>query len=100
LKLLKTIDLNDTLHCTLYCIVLISYCIYYVLLMLILLASCDYAGKTFTMQGPMNPPEMKGVIPNSFTHIFDSVKAKKLENPNNEYLIHCSFLEIYNEVIR
>lgn len=52
------------------------------------------------MQGPMSPPEMKGVIPNSFTHIFDSVKALKLENPNNEYLIHCSFLEIYNEVIR
>jgi kinesin family protein 3/17 len=48
----------------------------------------------------MSPPEMKGVIPNSFTHIFDSVKTKKLENPNCEYLIHCSFLEIYNEVIR
>mmetsp|Transcript_13077 Transcript_13077/g.21405 ORF Transcript_13077/g.21405 Transcript_13077/m.21405 type:complete len:993 (-) Transcript_13077:448-3426(-) len=57
-------------------------------------------GKTFTMQGPLSPPEMKGVIPNSFTHIFDSVKAKKLDNPNCEYLIHCSFLEIYNEVIR
>lgn len=57
-------------------------------------------GKTFTMQGPPSPPEMKGVIPNSFSHIFDSVKAKKLENPNCEYLIHCSFLEIYNEVIR
>ena len=59
-----------------------------------------YTGKTFTMQGPLSPPEMKGVIPNSFTHIFDSVKALKLENPSNEYLIHCSFLEIYNEVIR
>mmetsp|Transcript_26448 Transcript_26448/g.39265 ORF Transcript_26448/g.39265 Transcript_26448/m.39265 type:complete len:530 (+) Transcript_26448:153-1742(+) len=53
-------------------------------------------GKTFTMQGPNNPPEMRGVIPNSFSHIFDHVKASK----DVEYLVRCSYLEIYNEVIR
>mmetsp|Transcript_1194 Transcript_1194/g.1942 ORF Transcript_1194/g.1942 Transcript_1194/m.1942 type:complete len:951 (-) Transcript_1194:160-3012(-) len=53
-------------------------------------------GKTFTMQGPNDPPEMRGVIPNSFSHIFDHVKASK----DVEYLVRCSYLEIYNEVIR
>jgi kinesin family protein 3/17 len=53
-------------------------------------------GKTFTMQGPPNPPELRGVIPNAFTHIFDHVKASQ----GGEYLIRCSYLEIYNEVVR
>jgi kinesin family protein 3/17 len=49
------------------------------------------------MQGPtQNPtPEMKGVIPNSFAHIFEQIKASS----NVEYLIRCSYLEIYNEEV-
>jgi hypothetical protein len=50
------------------------------------------------MQGPtQNPtPEMKGVIPNSFAHIFEQIKASS----NVEYLIRCSYLEIYNEEVK
>eukprot|EP00604_Paraphysomonas_vestita_P002752 CAMPEP_0174820372 /NCGR_PEP_ID=MMETSP1107-20130205/4163_1 /TAXON_ID=36770 /ORGANISM="Paraphysomonas vestita, Strain GFlagA" /LENGTH=1055 /DNA_ID=CAMNT_0016035579 /DNA_START=57 /DNA_END=3224 /DNA_ORIENTATION=- len=54
-------------------------------------------GKTWTMQGPNQPPELRGVIPNSFSHIFDHVTASK---DGTEYLVRCSYLEIYNEVIR
>ena len=53
-------------------------------------------GKSFTMQGPPGGPEMRGVIPNSFSHIFDSVKASS----EVQYLIRCSYLEIYNEEIK
>ncbi|CAM9319923.1 unnamed protein product, partial [Ectocarpus fasciculatus] len=53
-------------------------------------------GKTWTMQGPSSPPELKGVIPNSFTHIFDFVKASQ----GVEFLVRCSYLEIYNEVVK
>lgn len=49
------------------------------------------------MQGPNQPPELRGVIPNSFSHIFDHVTASK---DGTEYLVRCSYLEIYNEVIR
>lgn len=48
------------------------------------------------MQGPNDPPELKGVIPNSFSHIFDFVKA----STGVEFLVRCSYLEIYNEVVR
>lgn len=48
------------------------------------------------MQGPSSPPELKGVIPNSFTHIFDFVKASQ----GVEFLVRCSYLEIYNEVVK
>eukprot|EP01033_Poteriospumella_lacustris_P008690 gene8690-6249_t len=54
-------------------------------------------GKSFTMQGPStSDEEMRGVIPNSFYHIFQFVKATK----NVEFLIRCSYLELYNEEIR
>ena len=55
-------------------------------------------GKSWTMQGPADTsdPELKGVIPNSFSHIFDTVKA----STEVEYLIHVSYLEIYNEEIK
>lgn len=52
---------------------------------------------SFTMQGPSTTDdEMKGVIPNSFSHIFQCVKS----TPNIEFLIRCSYLELYNEEIR
>lgn len=53
-------------------------------------------GKSWTMQGLLDPPELKGVIPNSFSHIFEFVKATK----DAQFLIRCSYLEIYNEEIR
>ena len=49
------------------------------------------------MQGPNNAgPEGRGVIPNAFVHVFDAVQA----TTDVQYLIHCSYLEIYNEEIK
>lgn len=48
------------------------------------------------MQGRADPPELRGVIPNSFDHIFDHIKLAK----DTEFLVRCSYLEIYNEEIR
>jgi len=53
-------------------------------------------GKTHTMQGRADPPELRGVIPNSFDHIFDHIKLAT----GTEFLVRCSYLEIYNEEIR
>ena len=36
------------------------------------------------------------MIPSSFDHVFESIRAS--EGP--EYLVRCSYLEIYNEEIR
>lgn len=37
--------------------------------------------------------EDKGLIPRSMEHIFDRIDA----DPDSQYLLHCSYLEIYNE---
>ncbi|XP_069681016.1 kinesin-like protein KIF3A isoform X2 [Periplaneta americana] len=54
-------------------------------------------GKTFTMQGDCMAPELKGIIPNSFAHIFGSI-AKAAER--KKFLVRVSHIEIYNEEIR
>ncbi|XP_064634022.1 kinesin-II 95 kDa subunit-like [Lineus longissimus] len=53
-------------------------------------------GKTFTMQGVKNDPEMRGVIPNSFEHIFQHIARTE----NQQFLVRASYLEIYQEDIR
>ncbi|KAK2186663.1 hypothetical protein NP493_192g03000 [Ridgeia piscesae] len=53
-------------------------------------------GKTFTMQGVKNDPELRGVIPNSFEHIFQHIARTE----NQQYLVRASYLEIYMEEIR
>lgn len=54
-------------------------------------------GKTFTMQGDCMAPELKGIIPNSFAHIFGSI-AKAAER--KKFLVRVAHIEIYNEEIR
>ena len=54
------------------------------------------AGKTFTMEGEPDPPELRGIIPNSFQHIFDRIALAE----NQQFLVRASYLEIYNEEIR
>lgn len=51
-------------------------------------------GKSFTMQGK-EEPELRGVIPNAINHIFEFVNA--MNDNNNQYLVYCSYLEIYME---
>ncbi|XP_069939114.1 kinesin-like protein KIF3B isoform X4 [Cherax quadricarinatus] len=53
-------------------------------------------GKTYTMEGIRDDPEHRGVIPNSFEHIFNHIAR----SVNQQYLIRASYLEIYQEEIR
>ncbi|XP_071353635.1 kinesin family member 3Cb [Trachinotus anak] len=53
-------------------------------------------GKTFTMQGVSNDPDKRGVIPNSFQHIFTQISRTQ----NQKYLVRSSYLEIYQEEVR
>ncbi|KAL7873341.1 hypothetical protein AOLI_G00124120 [Acnodon oligacanthus] len=53
-------------------------------------------GKTYTMQGLPTDPEKRGVIPNSFQHIFTNISRSQ----NQQYLVRVSYLEIYQDEIR
>lgn len=53
-------------------------------------------GKTYTMQGVWADLEKRGVIPNSFEHIFTHISRSQ----NQQYLVRASYLEIYQEEIR
>jgi Kinesin-like protein len=53
--------------------------------------------QTHTMEGIPDDPELRGIIPNAFQHIFDHVALK---GPNETYLVRASYFEIYNEEIR
>lgn len=55
-------------------------------------------GKTHTMEGVRDKPELRGIIPNSFAHVFGHI-AKHGEN-NVKFLVRVSYLEIYQEEIR
>jgi len=55
------------------------------------------AGKTFTMEGVQDPPELRGIIPNAFQQIFDRVA---LAAEGVQFLVRASYLEIYNEEVR
>ena len=54
-------------------------------------------GKTYTMLGVPNDPNLRGIIPNSFSHIFGSISQS---NQDKMFLVRCSYIEIYNEEIR
>jgi kinesin family protein 3/17 len=49
------------------------------------------------MEGLSEPPELRGIIPNAFQHIFDKVA---LAAEQQHFLVRASYLEIYNEEIR
>ncbi|GJQ66792.1 kinesin-2B [Trypoxylus dichotomus] len=55
------------------------------------------AGKTYTMMGKQDDSMQKGILPNTFRHIFN-----KISNCDNgkSALITISYLEIYNEDVR
>ncbi|KAM7173604.1 kinesin-like protein KIF3C isoform 1-T1 [Macrochelys suwanniensis] len=53
-------------------------------------------GKTYTMQGAWTDPEKRGVVPNSFEHIFTHISRSQ----NQQFLVRASYLEIYQEEIR
>ena len=49
------------------------------------------------MAGIRDNPELRGILPNSFEHIFAHIALAK---PNERYLVRASYMEIYNEDIR
>jgi kinesin family protein 3/17 len=53
-------------------------------------------GKTHTMDGGSGP-EMQGIVPNSFDHIFETVNSS---SDTKQWMVRASFLEIYNEEVR
>nr|CCA19722.1 kinesinlike protein putative [Albugo laibachii Nc14] len=54
------------------------------------------AGKSHTMEGYADKPEEKGIIPNSFHHIFEQIASEE----SKQFMVYASYLEIYNEEIR
>ena len=48
------------------------------------------------MEGRPDPPYLRGIIPNSFQHIFDHISGAS----DFQFLVRASYLEIYNEEIR
>ncbi|GBF89159.1 kinesin-II motor protein [Raphidocelis subcapitata] len=54
-------------------------------------------GKSFTMEGRDEPQELRGIIPNAFNYIFDTIAQ---QSGSREFLVRASYLEIYNEDIR
>jgi hypothetical protein len=54
------------------------------------------SGKTFSMQGDEKVPAQRGVIPRTFEHIFESIATTE----HTKFLVHVSYLEIYNEEVR
>ncbi|CAI2351015.1 unnamed protein product [Caenorhabditis sp. 36 PRJEB53466] len=54
------------------------------------------SGKTFSMQGVESIAAQRGVIPRAFDHIFTATATTE----NVKFLVHCSYLEIYNEEVR
>jgi Kinesin motor domain len=52
-------------------------------------------GKTHTMMGDPSDENLKGIIPRAFAHIFGNIESTTHKN----FLIRCSFIEIYNEEI-
>jgi kinesin family member 3B len=54
------------------------------------------SGKTHTMEGRPDPSHLRGIIPNSFEHIFGHVAT----STDQQFLVRASYLEIYNEEIR
>ena len=53
-------------------------------------------GKSHTMEGQWEPPELRGIIPRSFLRIFEKIDQTHDQN----FLVRASYPEIYNEEVR
>lgn len=51
------------------------------------------------MIGGLDSPESMGIMPKAFEHVFSIVSSSN-QNSQKQFLIRCSFIEIYNEEIR
>jgi len=63
------------------------------------------AGKTYTIQGPsieQIPDEqerhkLRGIMPRTFEYIINTLKHKAKQDTTMEYILKCSYIEIYQE---
>jgi len=55
------------------------------------------AGKTYTMQGNLESLDDKGLQPRIFDQIF--MLINKMKKDSAEFLVKCSYMEVYNEQI-
>lgn len=53
-------------------------------------------GKTHTMMGVPTNPDLRGIIPSCFAHIFGCIDQ---DDGQTKFLVRCSYLEIYNEEV-
>jgi len=53
-------------------------------------------GKSHTMEGQWEPPELRGIIPRAFCRVFEQID----ETHDQNFLVRASYLEIYNEEVR
>lgn len=54
-------------------------------------------GKTYTMSGLPKHPDLKGIIPNAFAHIFSQISRA---SGKKSFMVTVTYLEIYNEDVR
>lgn len=54
-------------------------------------------GKTYTMAGSHSKAEMRGIIPNTFSHIFSKIARASGEK---SFVVTVTYMEIYNEEVR
>ena len=54
------------------------------------------SGKSFTMEGVRGDPDLQGLIPRMFDFLFELIQNA---DPDIEFSIKCSYLEIYMEKI-
>ena len=54
------------------------------------------SGKSFSMEGIRGDPELAGIIPRMFDNLFAQIQDA---DPDIEFQIKCSYLEIYMEKI-
>eukprot|EP00730_Choanoeca_flexa_P020132 TRINITY_DN9839_c0_g1_i6.p1 TRINITY_DN9839_c0_g1~~TRINITY_DN9839_c0_g1_i6.p1 ORF type:complete len:767 (+),score=207.85 TRINITY_DN9839_c0_g1_i6:164-2464(+) len=53
-------------------------------------------GKTWTMMGDVKKPDLRGIIPQAFSQIFDAIES----STGCQYLVRASYLEVYMEKVR
>ena len=64
--------------------------------MLFILFACPHMCPSNTpMKDGFPTPELQGLIPNSFEHIFAEVEA----SADKQWMVRASYLEIYNEEV-
>jgi chromosome segregation ATPase len=63
------------------------------------------SGKTYTMQGELSSDpdpdavDGRGLMPRLFEYIFAQIARRERERNTTRYLVRCSYLEVYNEVV-